>query len=1006
MGYPILADAWSRLMTRNSRRLDQPGKIEQHICAISRIPGDDTNNSMTDKQLAGSKPENGMKESIQNLKKQLNNYRSLINHINIPFIQISPTGDLITANAKWAAIFSQPAEKLVGQSLYNLIPDNASRLAARIRLVVENGATQYSKDRLSLPTGQNWYQSEYQPILSADGDVDSILIYLIAIDQWQATEEKLTQTTRELEEARSEMLKAQQEKSRFLANITQEIRTPLNSIIGFSQILLRDFDASQNDDDTNSAYLIRKIENSGQHLAEIINSVLDLSQIEIGEISYQETDINLRRTLKNVFYLNKIEAIKKNLSFNYRPIGPQVPDFTRSDRNRLEQILNILIQKAINRTPEGKRIELELTVEERFLIFKVSDEGETIEPEVLKRVFDRSIYATMDQFNSNGNNLDLILAEKMSEMLYGRILPEDPGEWNNRLTLKIPFVESTCTSGNQKAQETLIFSRDNVVLVVEDNLITQELISKILSHFGITVHLAVNGMEGIEMARSLKPDLILMDIFMPVLNGIEATRAIREDAETRDIPIIVLSAGALQNEKTSAREAGVNDYLVKPISLDALMPILKRFLKTEKTVVYDIDQNDSDVHRLKLQAEKLQRDRERQEKQVEDQTQELIQAKEQAEAANRSKSRFLANMSHDIRNPLNAIIGFSRILKRRSTELSLPDEYNRYLDNIINSGHNLTELINNILDISKIEAGKMETIREVICLRKLVDSIMKVNSAQAEQKGIQLSCGFNLDPELHIISDRICINQILMNLLSNAIKFTPRGKSVTLKIEQEEKNLIFRVIDEGIGIPEEFRKIIFSSFEQINDNSEHTLRGTGLGLAITKSRVDLLKGTIKLESDIGKQTVFTVKVPLEEADRKVSADIAEHTHHFSPENRILIVEDDPSNQLMIKVLLDSMNLKTTIAENGLQGLEKTREIKPHLILMDINMPVMNGLEMIEAVRKEPTPINNTPIIIFSGDAFKEQQQIALQAGANDYLTKPLDEERLIPLLAKYLLPAG
>jgi CheY-like chemotaxis protein len=521
----------------------------------------------------------------------------------------------------------------------------------------------------------------------------------------------------------------------------------------------------------------------------------------------------------------------------------------------------------------------------------------------------------------------------MAEMVYGTLSLKESDAPGNMFILKIPYVQSKLSKGKQETQEKIRFSKDNIILVVEDNLITQELISKIFSHFGLTIQLTDNGQKGVEMAHNLRPDLILMDIFMPVMNGINATWLIRQDPDISNTPIVVLSAGALESEKAEAKEAGVDDYLVKPIRLNALVPILTRFLRAEKTIIYDVVKSEKEKAQSIFQAEKLQKDRFKQEQQLENRTQELIRAKEQAEAANRSKSRFLANMSHDIRNPLNAIIGFSRILKKKATYQALPDDFSQYLDNIIHSGRNLTELVNNILDVSKIEAGKMEISKEIV----------------------------------------------------------------------ELKQQIFQVIDQGIGISSEHQEIIFGSFEQLGDNNEHTLRGTGLGLAIAKNRVELLGGSISVESEVGRQTVFTAKFPLEEVIERKSFSSSDSLAQFSPDNRILLVEDDPTNQLMIKILFEDMNLEVQVAENGQQGIEMARDLKPYVILMDINMPVMNGLEAIQAIRKEPAPLNKTPIVIISGDAFKEQQQRALDVGADDYITKPIDEDRLIPILAKYLL---
>ncbi|MFH2129339.1 MAG: ATP-binding protein [bacterium] len=931
-------------------------------------------------------------------------FRILIDHISTPIALVNTDGIVQLASASWASLFGLFTESCRGLSLYDLLPEASRKNRNRIQLVVENGMPQQTQDRFTLAQGKFWYQCEFQPVKTDGQPVSAVLVQLVEINQWKVAEEKLTRTMQELENTRKAMVKAQVAKSHFLANITQEIRTPLNSIIGFSQVMLRDIATKIVNPEVDFQYLVENIEKSGHHLSEIINSILDLSQLETGEMTYNETDIDLSRTLKNVFYLNKIEALEKNLDFSY-VIDPQIPQFARSDRNRLEQILNILLQNAIRYTPEGKKVCLGIALEDEKLVFSVADEGIGIPPKIQARLFDPFQYHN-DSSSQQGEHvgLGLLIAKKMVEMLFGTITFESQTDKGTTFTVKIPYIQSNKKEDrHQKTREKITFAKDNVVLVVEDNLITQELIGSIFSHFGLTVHLANNGQEGVELAARLKPDLIMMDIFMPVMNGLEATSFIRTQPEIKDTPIVALTAGALQDQRSRAKAAGVNDYLTKPIAINTLIPILTRFLRTEKTIVYDVDGTETDKQQQNLQTVKLQKDRALQEKQVDDRTQELIRAKDLAELASQSKTRFLANMSHDIRNPLNAIIGFSRILKKKAVKQSLSAEFTEYLDNIIQSGHNLTELVNNILDISKIEAGKMEIVKEVIHLRQLVNGIYTFNRAQADAKDLKLVCEFDLDPEIKILSDHTCLNQILMNLTANAIKFTPRDKTITIRVTRTADLLVFQIIDQGIGIPKEFQDIIFNSFEQLSDNNQYPLRGTGLGLAIVKNRVDLLGGTIDVDSEVGKRSVFTVKIPLEEVvdqpDEDRPVDLGQQ---FSPDNRILVVEDDPTNLMMIQALFEDMNLKIEIAENGKQGLEKVSAIQPHLVMLDMNMPVMSGLETILNIRSKPEPLNRTPIIVFSGDAFKEQQKEAFEAGADEYLTKPIDEGKLVSLLRKYL----
>ena len=376
--------------------------------------------------------------------------------------------------------------------------------------------------------------------------------------------------------------------------------------------------------------------------------------------------------------------------------------------------------------------------------------------------------------------------------------------------------------------------------------------------------------------------------------------------------------------------------------------------------------------------------------------QDLLIAKKIAEKAIRAKSEFLSNMSHELRTPLNAIIGLSSLLLSKNKDL----ESEEMLKSIVFSAHSLMGIINDILDFSKIEAGKISFEKHNFNIRELLSEMNKSYSFKAKQNHIQyIEIMDPLIPEF-IKGDPVRLNQVLNNLLSNALKFTQQGhiKIESTLISHFENDLLvqFTVSDTGIGIHKDKIPLLFQSFTQSNSTITRKYGGTGLGLSITKKLVELQNGEIWMESIENKGTSIHFNMPFKIGfiDKKVVI-IDDNTELKG--KKILLVEDNKINQFVATKILKTFDLIVDIANNGKEAILLTSEIGYDLILMDLHMPEMDGIEAVSAIRKmgRENPNWKTPIVAFSADAFSETKEMVLNYGFDDFVSKPIISDDLI-----------
>jgi len=392
------------------------------------------------------------------------------------------------------------------------------------------------------------------------------------------------------------------------------------------------------------------------------------------------------------------------------------------------------------------------------------------------------------------------------------------------------------------------------------------------------------------------------------------------------------------------------------------------------------------------------------------QSAQLQEAKENADAANRAKSEFLASMSHELRTPLNAILGFSQVLSRYS---SLNSEERQYLGIINRAGEHLLDLINDVLEMSKIEAGRTTLNEHNFDLFRMLDSLQEMLTMKASNKGLRLSCDRSADVPRFVVADEAKLRQILINLMGNAIKFTSNGH-VALRVwmgeRQEargegESKLFFEVEDTGPGIAPEEQNLIFEAFGQ-TETGRKTQGGTGLGLPISQKFVRLMGGDIAVSSRLGVGTTFKFDLPcvVGETPETEVVDTPRFVMGLAPEQapyRILVVEDIQVNRMMLVKLLTTVGFEVREAVNGLEAVELWESWSPDLIWMDIQMPVMDGLEATKRIKAHPQGAN-TPILALTASAFDRDREIALAAGCDDYLSKPFQQKVIFEKMAEYL----
>ena len=513
------------------------------------------------------------------------------------------------------------------------------------------------------------------------------------------------------------------------------------------------------------------------------------------------------------------------------------------------------------------------------------------------------------------------------------------------------------------------------VLLIEDHPADARLIEVMLGQArGLQFELSwANSLnEGIRHLQTQPTDVVLLDLGLPESTGLDTLRRLM--AHGSAVPTLVVLSGLTDEEiAVQALHEGAQDYLVKGQVDTALLV---------RAIRYAIGRSGAEEALRQAHAE-------------------AQAAQQRAEEANRAKSTFLANMSHDLRTPLNGILGFAQILQWDRT---LGQRQQMGVSAIRQSGEHLLTLINDILDVAKIEAGKLEICPNEFELRPFFRVIEDIIRVKAQSKP-ELNFTCDLPPSLPqaVLADERRLRQVLLNLLDNAVKFTAHGR-VTLAVHfTPPEHLRFEVRDTGEAMSEQQLARLFKPFEQVGDVHQRS-GGTGLGLVICRQFVRLMGGDVQVDSLPGRGNTFwfEIDVPVvQPSSRPAPLDEPDAMDDDWPRRRVLVVDDVADNRALLVTALGSLGLDVREASGGLQGIEQAQVLRPDLIIMDIVMPEVDGIEAIQRLRELP-PQSATPIIAVSASATPEVEARTLAAGANAFVAKPVNMQALLKMVSSLL----
>ena len=803
------------------------------------------------------------------------------------------------------------------------------------------------------------------PVKDDTGEVVFLACEGRDITEKKAQEREIAQKNIELQGLLERIRELDEIKTQFFANVSHELRTPLALILGPAQRLI-------DDDGTMSLAQRREagqvVARNARMLLKHVNDLLDMSKVEAGKLKLELQDTDVAALVRFLASHFAVLAADRGVEYTVDADGPCVAAI---DSDKLQRVVMNLLGNAFKFVPDGGRIRCSLRHSAAELTIAVDDSGPGVKPELRQAIFER--FRQGDGGISRavaGTGLGLAIAKEFVEMHKGRIDVLDSSLGGARFEVRLsigrigadapatqPRLDRTVLDG---VLEELRFTgvkpkvavRERApatggrprVLVVEDNPDMNRFVAESLSR-DYDVVTAFDGGEGIEQALRFDPAVVVSDIMMPHVSGVEMVAQMRELPQLQRTPILLLSAKADEELMVDLLDHGAQDFIVKPFS--------ERDLQVR-------------VRNLVLGA----------------------QARAAAESANRAKDEFMAMLGHELRNPLSPILTALQLMKLRGEPGS--ERERTVIERQVN---HLTRLVDDLLDVSRIVRGRVELKTEIVEIAEVVAKAIEMASPLLEQRNHTLRMDVPRRG-LRVDGDPTRLGQVISNLLTNAAKYTPPSGVITVRAEQVDDEVVLSVRDTGIGISPDVLPRIFELFVQEGQALDRSQGGLGIGLTIVRSLVERHGGSVSARSDgRGKGSEFIIRLPLAEGGAAgadaLSALPAAVAAPGAGAVRILVVDDNEDGAEMLADALTGRGYDTRVAHDAPAALRVAAEFSPDVAFLDLGLPVMDGFELAAHLRELPG-LADIRLIAVTGYGQESDRRRTRDAGFEGHLVKPVD----------------